>query len=606
MILNDIFDPKTLVVEFAPAGSGDDREPDEEAILQTLASHWWLGNEQDMIRAQKTLAAMGWEIGEDEGYDNGGVFVVRSGDEHGKSYISWPHEDLQLDENWKHQLAGAALAGAMALGAGGAHARVTGDEDPSINRLTGKPIATQVTPSAEQPAAAVKKGFSAEYLKSVIDGSHPRPLISKERAQELLKQQEVKEVSDRTLTSYLTKVHADSQKHPADTTKRAPQKANRSVTGFSKAFNRLDSRKSDGSLNEFAPTSGGGDSGNYFQALASAWYNGTFDSGSLQKGIKSQQDVERLLNRGIVCPDGVTRKFGIDYNSDFDGVVISSDDYYEHADDDDTIDSRTGQPFGPYDYMEFGGEELDESAKWRDPKYKDQLYTQEPPDYNDSREYDNAMWNPKPDDYPGRKELPGGGEYDRTDPLVRGAGIGRSGIKNNILDRGKRKGLPSRDQITSLKQSIRDISGRHVRANLPEQGVAEGEEKPVHRIGLTVTDPNHPMISKRGETYHKTVRVTGDDREKAINGAIAHARRKGYKVHDHHYMGTVDDEPMDEGKQQKGADYRDPPEADYGSDYQDMVKRVKQLAGIGPMKTVYDPARRVYRNMPTAVQPKKS
>ena len=70
--------------------------------------------------------------------------------------------------------------------------------------------------------------------------------------------------------------------------------------------------------------------------------------------------------------------------------------------------------------------------------------------------------------------------------------------------------------------------------------VSEGTGPVTHRIGLTVTDPNHPMVSKRDETYHKTVRVTGDDREKAINGAIAHARRKGYKVHDHHYLGTVD------------------------------------------------------------------
>ena len=62
---------------------------------------------------------------------------------------------------------------------------------------------------------------------------------------------------------------------------------------------------------------------------------------------------------------------------------------------------------------------------------------------------------------------------------------------------------------------------------------------------------------------------------------------------------------MDEGEQQKGADYRDPPEADYGDDYQAMVARMKKLAGLGPLKTVYDPAKRVYRNMPTAVQPKK-
>jgi len=62
-----------------------------------------------------------------------------------------------------------------------------------------------------------------------------------------------------------------------------------------------------------------------------------------------------------------------------------------------------------------------------------------------------------------------------------------------------------------------------------------------HRIGLTVTDPNHPMVSKRGETIQKTVRVPGEDPAKAINAAIAHYRRKGYKVHDHHYMGTVDE-----------------------------------------------------------------
>jgi hypothetical protein len=35
------------------------------------------------------------------------------------------------------------------------------------------------------------------------------------------------------------------------------------------------------------------------------------------------------------------------------------------------------------------------------------------------------------------------------------------------------------------------------------------------------------------------------------------------------------------------------------------MSRLKQLAGSGPLKTVWDPKKRVYRNMPTAVQPKK-
>ena len=57
---------------------------------------------------------------------------------------------------------------------------------------------------------------------------------------------------------------------------------------------------------------------------------------------------------------------------------------------------------------------------------------------------------------------------------------------------------------------------------------------------------------------------------------------------------------VDEGSKQP-----EQPEADYGDDYQDMVKRLKQLAGAGPLKTVYDPDKRVYRNIPTAVQPKR-
>jgi hypothetical protein len=33
------------------------------------------------------------------------------------------------------------------------------------------------------------------------------------------------------------------------------------------------------------------------------------------------------------------------------------------------------------------------------------------------------------------------------------------------------------------------------------------------------------------------------------------------------------------------------------------LSRIKKLAGAGPLRTVYDPARRVYKNVPHAVQP---
>ena len=38
-------------------------------------------------------------------------------------------------------------------------------------------------------------------------------------------------------------------------------------------------------------------------------------------------------------------------------------------------------------------------------------------------------------------------------------------------------------------------------------------------------------------------------------------------------------------------------------DFDAAMARLKKLAGAGPLKTVYDPVKRVYRNVPTAVQP---
>jgi len=87
------------IEEFAPPG-GDDREPDEEEILRQLAAQWWNGTEQQMAKAQNTLAAMGWEIGQDEsGDDDAGVFLVRAGDVNGNSYMAFNHSDLDLSED---------------------------------------------------------------------------------------------------------------------------------------------------------------------------------------------------------------------------------------------------------------------------------------------------------------------------------------------------------------------------------------------------------------------------------------------------------------------------------------------------------------------------
>jgi hypothetical protein len=134
-----------------------------------------------------------------------------------------------------------------------------------------------------------------------------------------------------------------------------------------------------------------------------------------------------------------------------------------------------------------------------------------------------------------------------------------------------------------------------------QETVDENTGPVTHRIGLTVTDPNHPMVSKRKEAYQKSVRITQNvaDREAAINQAIAHYRRKGYKVHDHHYMGTVDDEPMAEGKKPDNyhivnkdgkpaslASYADRASAEKDRDAKHPGAEVRQVGPRGKVKGV--------------------
>jgi hypothetical protein len=117
-------------------------------------------------------------------------------------------------------------------------------------------------------------------------------------------------------------------------------------------------------------------------------------------------------------------------------------------------------------YQEIKEEKTTESAKWRDAKHKDKLYTQEPRDYDQYDYHDDDYYNgPKPDDYPGEKNLKGGGEYDHNDPLRKGYGRGGRG---SPVEKGPRKGLPSRNHITSLKGSIKGAHGSHPRPNLPK------------------------------------------------------------------------------------------------------------------------------------------
>ena len=323
-------------------------------------------------------------------------------------------------------------------------------------------------------------------------------------------------------------------------------------------------------LVEFAPSGDSGGSGDYFQALASAWYNGTFDSGSLQKGIKSQQDVEQLLQRGIIGPDGVTRKYGIDYNSTFDGVVISSDDYYEHADHDET-DSRTGKPFGPYDYMEFSDDELDEGL------------TEFAADDGDGGGEDDALRNYARMWWAG----------DEATQMQIERALAKMG-----WEIGEDEGGYDNGGVFVVRAG--DINGDSYTSWAAEdltEGVAEGSLEEVS-LGLA---------KRARDKAEHMVDMDYDDMRDRPYGYSEKQRSKFQRYIDKKEPRAKGDRDWDPPKKgvAEGNRKPEPPEADYGADYQDMVSRVKKLAGLGPLKTVYDPQKRVYKNMPTATQPKK-
>lgn len=67
------------------------------------------------------------------------------------------------------------------------------------------------------------------------------------------------------------------------------------------------------------------------------------------------------------------------------------------------------------------------------------------------------------------------------------------------------------------------------------------ENMEVHRISVTLSNPNHPSVSMRNRTVEKRVKVKAKDKEHAIDSIIHHYKKIGYKVHDHNYIGKLDE-----------------------------------------------------------------
>ena len=183
-------------------------------------------------------------------------------------------------------------------------------------------------------------------------------------------------------------------------------------------------------------------------------------------------------------------------------------------------------------------------------------------------------------------------------------------IANTYITQGERAGLEAQGSKIAGDLSVSDMidellsdagaSGLRTIWTLDEQGVAEGNydrddyynarQGREYGKGLTATGyGGDGSATRRDDIFKGQSKRLPADPFARTSGAVPTAGTG--RIHS-----TAHPDEMDEGEKVGNMD---------ADRFDDAMARLKKLAGAGPMKTVYDPNTRRYKNMPTAVQPKQ-
>jgi len=272
------------------------------------------------------------------------------------------------------------------------------------------------------------------------------------------------------------------------------------------------------SLNEFAPgeNGGGGNGMEYLHALAQAWYTQDISlladiakkGGSpMKKVIDAQVAVEKILSRGVHCPDGKVRKYYIDYNGDFDGVNMASHDYYEYADDGENgeeVDSRTGQPWSPYDHIEFDGDDLYEGSMAQ-------------AKHHDVGPEFTGYWKGTDRATPGKKMVGGSAEESIEEQIAREwtQFLGEYGMTTG----GTAGGTQPTNSVDQAKQAKELTTTTQNLNKLKSAGVTlpTGINQAAKSTMTTANDPKaNPLGNNMDQTAKKTTMGLGQEMEKLL------------------------------------------------------------------------------------------
>jgi hypothetical protein len=147
----------------------------------------------------------------------------------------------------------------------------------------------------------------------------------------------------------------------------------------------------------------------------------------------------------------------------------------------------------------------------------------------------------------------------------------KKGFKNVRIEESSVEDLEERNKQNALMRKTMDASrGARYKLNNPvppaepEHKTSQAHNKAIgralrkeqapvapslvkHKISVTVSEPDHPMVSKRKEKIQKTVIVThSDNKEGARAVGEKFYKKKGYRVHDSNHVGVMSEESQQE------------------------------------------------------------
>ena len=176
------------------------------------------------------------------------------------------------------------------------------------------------------------------------------------------------------------------------------------------------------------------------------------------------------------------------------------------------------------------------------------------------------------------------------------------------MDKSNQKTKPPFEGPYKKEKSA--VAGKHgigysTARHLARLGMKKIMQKPVkeetelkHRVSVTVSDPQHSMVSMRKEKMEKKIRVSAKSESDAVELAKHHYKKQGYKIHDANHIGIVEEtEQVDEisnellqrYKQKAGAQV-DNPETPSSVKYKrgkgHLLATVKQMKSGKPMPPI--------------------